>query len=55
MREIGYEGRCIKLVGLIEELLHPFSNCDFIGFDEKYVKIAFFTYANMSNLYLVKS
>ena len=55
MREIGYEGRCTKLVSLIEELLHAFSNRDFIGFDEKYIKIALFTYANMSNLYLVKS
>ena len=55
MREIGYEGRCTKLVGLIEDLLHAFSNRDFIGFDEKYIKIALFMYANMSNLYLVKS
>jgi len=55
MREIGYEGRCSKLIGLIEDLLHAFSNRDFIGFDEKYIKIALFTYANMSNLYLVKS
>ncbi|WP_304021327.1 ATP-binding protein [Methanospirillum hungatei] len=55
IREIGYEGRCVKLIGLIEDLLHAFSNRDFIGFDEKYIKIAFFTYANMSNLYLVKS
>ncbi|MFH0968163.1 MAG: PD-(D/E)XK nuclease domain-containing protein, partial [Methanobacteriota archaeon] len=28
---------------------------DFIGFDEKYIKIAIFAYANMSSLYLVKS
>ena len=55
MREIGYEGRCSLLVGLIEDLLHAFSNRDYIGFDEKYIKIALFTYANMSNLYLVKS
>ncbi len=55
MREIGYEGRCTKLVGLIEDLLHAFSNRDFIGFDEKYLKIVLFTYAQMSNLYLVKS
>lgn len=55
MREIGYEGRCVKLVGLIEDLLHAFSNRDYIGFDKKYIKIALFTFANMSNLYLVKS
>jgi len=55
MREIGYEGRCTKLVGLIEDLLHAFLNRDFIGFDEKYIKIALFSYANMSNLYLVRS
>ena len=55
MREIGYEGRCTKLALLIEDLLHAFSNRDFIGFDEKYIKIALFTYATMSNLYLVKS
>ncbi len=55
MREIGYEGRCSKLVGLIEEILHAFSNRDYIGFDEKYIKVLLFTYAHMSNLYLVKS
>ncbi len=55
MREIGYEGRCIRLVVLIEEILHAFSNRDYIGFDEKYLKVILFTYANMSNLFLVKS
>lgn len=55
IHQIGYEGACDKLVGLIEALLHAFSNRDFIGFDEKYIKIAIFAYANMSNLYLVKS
>lgn len=55
MREIGYEGRCTKLVALIEEILHAFSNRDYIGFDEKYIKVILFTYANMSNLFLVKS
>lgn len=53
--QIAYYGKCDKLVTLIEELLHAFSNRDFIGFDEKYLKIVLFTYANMSNLYLVKS
>ncbi len=53
--QIAYEGKCDKLVNLIEELLHAFSNRDFIGFDEKYIKIAIFAYANMSSLYLVKS
>ncbi len=55
MREIGYKGRCEKLVVLIEEILHSFSNRDYIGFDEKYIKVILFTYANMSNLFLVKS
>ncbi|NLW77254.1 MAG: hypothetical protein GXY18_12655 [Methanomicrobiales archaeon] len=40
---------------MIEDLLHTFSNRDYIGFNEKYITIAFFTYTNMSNLYLVKS
>lgn len=53
--QIAYGGNCDKLITLIEELLHAFSNCDFIGFDEKYIKIAIFAYANMSSLYLVKS
>jgi hypothetical protein len=53
--QIAYGGECDKLVTLIEALLHAFSNRDFIGFDEKYIKIAIFTYANMSSLYLVKS
>ncbi|PWR72442.1 AAA family ATPase [Methanospirillum stamsii] len=53
--QIAYAGLCDKLTALIEELLHAFSNRDFIGFDEKYIKIAIFAYANMSSLYLVKS
>lgn len=55
IEQVAREGRCEKLVLLIEELLHAFSNRDYIGFDEKYVKIVIFTYATMSNLYLVKS
>ncbi|HOW04161.1 ATP-binding protein [Methanospirillum hungatei] len=55
IEEIAWEGRCDKLVVLVEELLHSFSNRDYIGFDEKYIKIIIFTFAQMSNLYLVKS
>lgn len=55
IEQIAMSGRCDKLVILIEELLHAFSNRDYIGFNEKYIKIAIFAYANMSNLYLVKS
>jgi hypothetical protein len=55
INQIGYSGRCDELVHLVEELLHAFSNRDYIGFDEKYIKIAIFAYANMSSLYLVKS
>ncbi|PWR72496.1 AAA family ATPase [Methanospirillum stamsii] len=55
MYQIAYAGSCDKLIVLVEELLHAFSNRDFIGFDEKYIKIAIFAYANMSSLYLVKS
>ena len=55
IEQIAVSGRCDKLVILIEELLHAFSNRDFIGFDEKYIKIVIFAYANMSSLYLVKS
>ena len=55
IEQIAVSGRCDRLVALIEELLHAFSNRDYIGFDEKYIKIAIFAYAHMSNLYLVKS
>jgi len=55
VRELGFEGRCTMLIQLIEELLHGFSNRDFIGFDEKYIKIALLTFAHMSNLFLVRS
>lgn len=55
IEEIAWDGRCTRLVMLIEDLLHAFSNRDYIGFDEKYIKIIIFTYAHMSNLYLVKS
>lgn len=55
VRELGFEGRCTMLVQLIEELLHGFSNRDFIGFDERYIKIALLTFAHMSNLFLVRS
>ncbi len=53
--QIAYSGKCDKLVSLVEEILHAFSNRDYIGFDEKYLKILIFAYAHMSTLYLVKS
>lgn len=53
--EIIFPGMSDKLVSLVEEVLHAFSNRDYIGFDEKYLKILIFAYAHMSTLYLVKS
>jgi energy-converting hydrogenase A subunit M len=55
MRQLGVENSCEKLIILIEDLLHALSNRDSIGFDEKHVKIVMFTYAQMSELYTLKS
>jgi hypothetical protein len=55
MRQLAYDNSCELFVGLIEGLLHSFSNRDYRGFDEKYIKVAMAVYANVSKLYLIKS
>jgi hypothetical protein len=55
MRQLGLENSCEKLIILTEDLLHALSNRDSIGFDEKHVKVVMFTYAQMSELYTLKS
>jgi hypothetical protein len=55
MRELAYNNSCDLFVGLIEGLLHSFSNRDYRNFDEKYIKVAMAVYAGISNLYLIKS
>ncbi len=42
-------------VRLIEQTLQSLSNRDFIKFDEKYIKVLFVGFANLTNLYYVKS
>jgi hypothetical protein len=55
MHELAYNNSCDLFVGLIEGLLHSFSNRDYRNFDEKYIKVAMAVYAGISNLYLIKS
>ena len=55
IRELAYNNSCERLTDLIEGLLHSFSNRDYRGFDEKYIKVAMAVYAGISNLYLIKS
>jgi hypothetical protein len=55
MYQLGRENSCEKLIILTEDLLHALSNRDSIGFDEKHVKVVMFTYAQMSELYTLKS
>jgi len=53
--QLAYENSCEKFITLIEGLLKAISNQDYRKFDEKYIKLAMFSYAWVNNLYFIKS
>ena len=56
LRDLAINGKVDKIVERLEEYLRHLSNRDFAKFDEKYVKVLFFSIAmNMKNIYFVKS
>ena len=54
-REIALEGKIDKITELLHTYLNNLSNRDFIKFDEKYVKLIFYTIAMSLKIYNVKS
>ena len=55
LREIALEGSIGKIVELTEEYLNNLSNRDSIKFDEKYVKIIFYSIAMNLKIFRIKS
>jgi hypothetical protein len=53
--EILKNGKIDNLIQQVEKTLAALSNRDFIKFDEKYLKVLFFSYLNLTSLSLVKS
>ena len=55
-KELATEGKIDKTLEVLKKYLHNLSNRDYIKFDEKYVKILFYSIVmNLKNLYTVKS
>ena len=55
VEEIALEGKIDKLTELIRTYLNNLSNRDYQRFDEKYIKLIFYTIAMNLNVYRVKS
>ena len=53
--EVAVEGKIKKIIELLEKLLNNLSNRDYMNFDEKYVKLIFYTIAMNLRIYQVKS
>ncbi len=57
--KINYEmlefGRIDKIINTVEQYLHSLSNRDYIRFDEKYVKVIFYSICKMLGTMIVKS
>ena len=52
---IASRGDNTEIIKVVERTLNKLSNRDYIGFDEKYVKLIFLSYLFLSKIYLVKS
>ena len=55
LEEIALKGKIDKITKLVHEYLSNLSNRDFIGFDEKYIKIMFYCILMNFEMYWVKS
>ena len=53
--EIALEGKIDKIVELLQKYLNNLSNRDYIKFDEKYVKLIFYSIAMNLTIFFVKS
>ena len=54
-RDLAWENRPEPFLGLIEAALKGLSNRDMRQFDEKYIKVLFVTFANLAEIYFVRS
>ena len=55
LREIALEGKINKIVELLQKYLNNLSNRDYIKFDEKYIKLIFYSISMNLNMFYVKS
>ena len=55
LEEIAIRGKINNLVSIVEKYLNNLSNRDFVRFDEKYVKIIFYSILMSLNFFRVKS
>ena len=53
--EIALEGKVDKIVELLQKYLNNLSNRDYIKFDEKYIKLIFYSISMNLNMFYVKS
>ncbi len=55
-QELAFEGKIDKVVEILKEYLKNLSNRDYQRFDEKYVKVLFYSIVmNLKNAYWIKS
>ena len=56
LKEIALEGKIDKTIDILKQYLNNLSNRDYMKFDEKYVKILFYSIAmNLKTTYIIKS
>ena len=55
LEEIALEGKIDKITKLVEKCLNNLSNRDYIGFDEKYIKIMFYCILMNFEMYWIRS
>ena len=52
---LALEGEITDFIAVVEKTLERLSNCDYISFDEKYIKLVMLSYLMLSRVYYVKS
>jgi len=55
IKKLAVQNEIKPFVSLMEEALSALSNRDYIKFDEKYLKVLFVAYFNLSSVYYIKS
>ena len=55
MEELAYENNITPFIGLVEKTLKSLSNRDSILLDEKHIKLLLVGFANLTDLYFIKS
>ncbi len=55
LEQMALEGKIDKIIEIMEKYLKNLSNRDFMNFDEKYIKVMFYSIAMSLDIYIVKS